>query len=635
MPLIPPFPYPQRPEVMMSEQTPLFDGQLTLSRHIDYFRNGEDFYVYHNLFGFILKMSEDVVGFMEYFHGHSRTGAETSEAFKGKFGDEVASEFANVLAMQRCLVDPGEEEESKLLVYYPTQARWVVFEQPASGSITLYAIDHSTKEHILVAELDAWDSELWRRIDGEKTCEQLIEEMRQVPGSPVMGLQVRFFASLGKLSHHSLQAVKLSAKPMSTFKGKRHGTPPYLLSNMPYELITDDLRQGASELRVTVPGQKRHPIPEALLDQDAIENTLAFLFREPHTALQGQTYGQRFINHILSRPDVPAGSHILEIGGGTGHFAQNILDTLRADYPERYAQTRYHIFAPDEETIQLALSTLNAAGHGDRVEAVHGDPEQVIDLVGPWRPFDLILCNEYAARLETVPVRRVSRHEDSDIDEELGEEDEIDEETGETKPKSSANPAPTAARRDLYIAEGHTVATILRLSLPLQDSSPDFNLNIGLIRLLEKILPLLASDGQLFVAEFGEMYHYPVKASDGEHETFSVHFTMPVHVAKRAGFETEFGYLMEALGFDRERPMLASTRSHFLALRHLLSQHNLHLPRRAYDRDSFEALLKTANIDPASVHSLTYEPLEDRVLGLVPHSFKLLRVFKHKQEVEL
>jgi hypothetical protein len=627
---------------MMSDQTPLFDGKLTLSRHLDYFRNGEDFYVYHNLFGFILKMSEDVVGFMEYFHGQHRTGAETSEAFKNKFGDEVASEFANVLAIQRCLVDPAEEEEQALLQHYPTLARWVVYEQPVSGNVTLYAIDHATKEHLFVAELDAWDSDLWRRIDGEKTCEALIEELRQVPGSPVFGLAERFFASLGKLSHHTLQAVKLSAKPMSTYRGKRHGTPPYLLSNMPYERITDDLRGGEAGLRVSVPGQRHEQVAEALLDADEIENTLAFLFREPHPGLKGQAYGQRLIHHILSRDPAPTGTHILEIGGGTGHLAASILDTLRDAFPDRYLQAHYMIFAPDQETVDRALATIQAAGHADKVEAVFGDPEQVIDLAGPARPFDIIFCNEYAARLETIAVRRVTRASDDELDEfeddDTGVPQEIDEETGEPIPRTkgaSYRETPPEAKRDIYIAEGNAVATILRLNLPLQDASPDFNLNVGLIRLTEKLLKLLAADGQLFLIEFGEMYHYPVKASDGEHETFSVHFVMPAHVAKQAGFEVEFGYLMEALDFDRERLMLASTRSHFVALRHLLSKHNLPLLRRAYDQDSFTALLRDAGINPDTIHSLTYEKLEDRVLGLVPHSFKLLRVYKARPDVEL
>lgn len=625
----------------MSEQTPLFDGQLVLSKHLDYFRNGDDFYVYHNLFGYILKMSEDVVGFMEFFHGEPKTGEQTSEAFKDRFGDEVASEFANVLAMQRCLVDPGEEEEQALLQHYPTLARWVVYEQPAGGNVTLYAIDHSTKEHIFVAELDAWDSALWRLIDGETTCEALVEAMRQVPGSPVMGLEARLFASLGKLTHHTLQAVKLSAKPMSTYRGKRHGTPPYLLSNMPYERITDELRGGEPSLRVAVPGQRREVIEEALLDADAIENTLAFLFREPHPGLRDQTYGQRLLNHILSRDPAPTGTNILEIGGGTGHLARNILDTLKAAHPDRYAQTQYLIFAPDQETIDVALATVRAAGHGDKVEAVSGDPEQVIDLAGPSRPFDIILCNEYAARMSTIPVRRVTRASDDELEEleeDADAEQEVDEETGEKLPSTkgaSFREAPQEAKRDIYIAEGDAVATILRLNLPLQDASPDFYLNVGLIRLTEKLLKLLAADGQLFLIEFGEMYHYPVKASDGEHETFSVHFVMPAHVAKQAGFEVEFGYLMEALDFDRERPMLASTRSHFVALRHLLAKHSLRLERRAYDQDSFIALLRAANIDPDSVHSLTYEKLEDRVLGLVPHSFKLLRAYKARPDVEL
>ena len=97
----------------MSEIMIPFDGELILSPNLDYFRKVDDFFVYHNLFGYILKMSEDVIEFLEYFRGEPKDAHMALRHFSGRFSDDMIGEFANVFALQSCLLSPEEVEEHR------------------------------------------------------------------------------------------------------------------------------------------------------------------------------------------------------------------------------------------------------------------------------------------------------------------------------------------------------------------------------------------------------------------------------------------------------------------------------------------------------------------------------------------
>ena len=85
-------------------KAPIFDGTLFLSPNIDYFQNGDDFFVYHNLYGYILKMSEDLVDFLEFFHD----GPKDAEAVTAQFGEvfdaDTLNNFLSVFRPLSCLL---------------------------------------------------------------------------------------------------------------------------------------------------------------------------------------------------------------------------------------------------------------------------------------------------------------------------------------------------------------------------------------------------------------------------------------------------------------------------------------------------------------------------------------------------
>jgi hypothetical protein len=72
---------------------------------------------------------------------------------------------------------------------------------------------------------------------------------------------------------------------------------------------------------------------------------------------------------------------------------------------------------------------------------------------------------------------------------------------------------------------------------------------------------------------------------------------------------------------------LATTRSHFRALRALAADAGVDLPKIGYTRELVAQYLGD-KLDLASIGELRFERIEDRLMGLVPHEFKALVVRK-------
>ena len=84
-------------------------------------------------------------------------------------------------------------------------------------------------------------------------------------------------------------------------------------------------------------------------------------------------------------------------------------------------------------------------------------------------------------------------------------------------------------------------------------------------------------------------------------------------------------FVIDLLDFDRDQKGLATTRSHFRALRALAADVGVDLPKIGYT----PALLAAAvgdKLDLESVGELRWDKIEDRLMGLVPHEFKALLI---------
>jgi len=84
-------------------------------------------------------------------------------------------------------------------------------------------------------------------------------------------------------------------------------------------------------------------------------------------------YGKAIANFILDKHSQMAepGSklNILEIGGGTGTLARDVLDHVRSAAPQFYAQCSYTSVEISPQLARVQQSTVaDAAGHGSRYQ---------------------------------------------------------------------------------------------------------------------------------------------------------------------------------------------------------------------------------------------------------------------------
>lgn len=598
-------------------KAPIFEGTLFLSPNIDYFQNGDDFFVYHNLYGYILKMSEDLVDFLEFFHD----GPKDAEAVTAQFGEvfdaDTLNNFLSVFRPLSCLLPDDEFEPKKTHDMYPTLARWIAVDQTDPKAIVIYAFDTQSQNQIMKISLDAWESRLWGYIKGDKSVGDIAAIIAEEDAQPVDEVELRIACSLALWTHSSVQAVKLSAEPCANFKGRRFGVPPYLISTMPYEKVTSLVRTRVDEkgeiLEKWEEPVRCKPTHLEIIDIDAktLEDDkncarLSSLLAMPHPVLSNRSYGKAVYDVISKYAPIMDNCKILEIGGGLGDTAKNFIQSCKCP-------VNYTIFTPDDAHAELLKNILKDI---ENIRILSGDIDKIADILNG-ETFDIIYSDEFLANLPAVNVRKMSL--DGDEDEEEADDDRPDD--GELKPAHAAD-----NNKITFIGEGDAVQLIFKYKLNLCDAPEDFILNSGSLRLIGNLSKLATFRTQMFLIEFGEDIKYPVQTVEDGKITYSQHFGILKQAAQKLGFLASSSYWMEELDLQRDIKMFATTRSQFKTLRQLLADHDVALERKPYTQPEFEELLKKAG--RTSVVEVNYEPAEDRISGLVPHAYKMLRIYK-------
>jgi SAM-dependent MidA family methyltransferase len=113
------------------------------------------------------------------------------------------------------------------------------------------------------------------------------------------------------------------------------------------------------------------------------------------STLFAATFARRFAKVFdeLERPKV---LHLLESGGGAGHFARGVLQTLQRDAPQAFSHLRYIFDESSEDSRSRAAALL--APFADRVEF-----KNLQDIKGALDPL-IVFSNEL---LDAFPVNRV------------------------------------------------------------------------------------------------------------------------------------------------------------------------------------------------------------------------------------
>lgn len=545
-------------------------------------------YLFHDLYGYLMEMSPDIAEMIEAFSDGVDT-AETVEYYRGKLGDADPQQFVEVLVGHAVLVDPGEDEIEGLWAFVPIHGKWNVWRRRDDRLTFWTAWGERPVQQIF---LDPDETKIWDAFDGNK---RLIELRHHHDNAKIL-------AVARKLVHSDVQALKLSVMPWSVYAKRPAMAPAYLGSTMPYpkwqvgtkapgwrEASAGEPR--ASMSMISPAEYYKHDVSDADAQFDHQETTLSHLLREPHPALHGKTYGQALIDALLARDGVlpSAGSvRVLEIGAGLGYVARDAIQRLTdANYKVEYTIVE---LAP-------ALATAQQARIGtDKATWIIGDVlDAEVFAKLPAGGFDLILSNEMAGDL---PARQLSRA-DVGLDPEGGNVD---------RAKLRAFSAIAADR-----------------NVNLDDAPEPFYLMTGAFELVEKIGTWLAPGGAAVITEFGDLAAWPKLSTHLDHPELSTHFGQLQQAARGAGLDANIEFVIDLLDFDRDEKGLATTRSHFRALRALAADAGVELAKIGYTP---ELLAKTVGdkLDLETIGELRWDRIEDRLMGLVPHEFKALIV---------
>lgn len=550
---------------------------LRRSKYLSAFAHMGDVYLYHDLYGYIMKMSPDVLDFLAAFSEPADV-AEVCKRHASTFSGQSPQEFVDIFVQFSCLLPPDEDELEGIWHMVPVKSRWTVWKREDDGTLILYTAwgERPPMRHVLMPAEVA----LWNAFDGERRLAEL-----RGPHDPALILGL-----VPRLVHHDVQALKLSAFPMSIYKGRVSLRPPYLTSTMPYPLYVPgkDPRPEALGERFSPTAYYREHVSDAEAQFEHQETTLSHLLRQPHPALRGRSYGQALIDALAGRGIVPAQGtvRVLEIGAGLGYVAHDSIQRMR----ERGLDVACEI---------VELSPALARAQAKRLEGLsvsmrHGD---VLELGLPEAAYDLILANEMIGDLPAVEL---------------------------TRAQAGLNEAPGSKERQARLAElGDVGRLITELKLELDDAPDPFYLNLGALKLLGRLWSALAPGGTCIITEFGEQSTYPRLSSHLDHPELSIHFGHLMRAAESLGFVVQYEFVIDLLDFERTLEGMATTRSYFRALGMLLGEHGIELAKIGYTRDMFDALL-AGKIARDRMGELYFDRIEDRLMGLTPHEFKAL-----------
>ncbi len=560
--------------------------RLRRSRYVSFFRKKDEIYLYHDLWGFILAMDAKVHAFVESFGtGRGRAVADVAREWGGAFRPEEIEGFVGTFRQHRCLVPPGTDEEADAFrAGHPVPAAWTAIYAPQPG-VAIVAYKDRALGRIVVDRLEPVAGFLFERADGERTLESIAEEAARALGLAPADAAAEVRRAAFRFTHSDRQVLKLADRPIYEYLSFQ---PPYLRSTMPFPRIEEAPPPEAPDV-VDLAAFHREGIEDAAAQFDVEETTLSHMFREPHPALGGRSYGEAFADALLGRGLMPAGrARVLEVGGGVGFFALRFLRAIGERAPERAAGIRYAIL----DLSQVLQDSQRMLHYGDaRVRFVLANAARGLPIRDG--ALDLLISNEVVADFTTVRLRR------ADLEGAAG--------------ATGAAPDPTVAEARAFVR---------RHKIQIDDAPEVFWLNYGALRFVEEVARVLRPGGAAVLVEFGGLARYPIESTHLAHSEFSIHFGHLRRVAENAGLDVEMADIMTFLGMRPNVRVLATTRTYFECLRALLERRGVSLQKIAYAEDDFRRLVE-GRLDADALRGLVFKPVGERALGLHPPEFQV------------
>ena len=576
---------------------------LVRTKHLAFFEQHGELFAFHNLFGFIIGMSHDLVELIQYHCDEPKTRSEVDDHFSDQFESEQLDEFLPILQSYKVLVESQLEEERSVWRMVPVRARWTVFHQPSDTELTFW---RKSGDNSAPDPQPMWASVFWREIDDERTVGQIIAELRDDPTLDNEPLDDKtILTTLASWVHHERQYLKLAVAPLKTF-GPPHQWPSYIRSTMPYRKWQPSDKAPVRALDpLATPLNPPHDYYASEVDDashqfDMMETTLSHLFRAPSPLLDDQTYGAALMRTLHERDMLhDKVQHIVEVGAGCGDFAAAVLIYLREHRPAVYKQIEYEILDLAPTLRAKQRETLEKAGVLEKVSWISKNAED-------WAPepnsIDLLLSNEVIGDFSTVRLTR----ELIGLDTTMNIDDAV-------------SSWPSQIRERL----GHTGEIIRRYSMPLRDAPDSFYFQTGALHFIATCAEAIRPGGGLYISEYGDAVKYPTASTHLDHLEFSTHFGQCEHVARHHGLTTTVEYIQDLIGLDREAKVLETSRTYFQNLRAMLKHFGVSLEKSAYTTEMFEELIR-GRVALSTIGDLRFRWIDERCMGLAPHEFKAL-----------
>lgn len=327
-----------------------------------------------------------------------------------------------------------------------------------------------------------------------------------------------------------------------------------------------------------------------------------------------------------------SGARWLVVGARRGNMARGMWERLAEVEPGLAAKARLVIHAVDEAAAGQVRADLEGSAVPSWV-VVTGAAGSLGSNPEVQGPFDAVFCDEYLARLDTVLMHRIpnlTAEEEADDPAFAAELAAMQEALGEAMQSNPKGPSggKGKASKDFFMGEGDSVSVLLRYHLTFDDVDGEFFFNLGAVKLLEQVAGLLVPGGVGVFVEYGDLFRLPEPSeSVGGGVQFSVHYDPLMKVARALKLEPSFDWVVGLLDFDRSARMLASTRKHAKALGALLGSRGVELRDVAWSRAMLEeACAGKVSLD--EIKPLEFSSLNDRVMGILPASLKMLVVQK-------
>ena len=291
---------------------------------------------------------------------------------------------------------------------------------------------------------------------------------------------------------------------------------------------------------------------------DNVETTFAHAFATPHAALDGQAYGARLYDRLVTRNLLPAHATVLEVGPGTGQLAADLLDADRET--DRPRVIRY---------LRLDRSPVLLAAQGERApasEGVLGDATAPPVADGT---VDLLLSNEVLADLPAVPRTRAAAD-------------------------------PVAVRMVRY---GLT---------PLPEGA---RYNLGAWQLVEAGARILKPGGAMVLTEFGDIDELPTETVQLDHPEVSIHFRHLALVAAGCGLQAQLEPVRDLVGVQVHTQWLS--RASWEGIRALHRAENQHVEARAWTARTVPRMTRVVGLVDVPITEDGPAPVVQRLWALV------------------